>query len=153
MIASITNFLQIDPNLGTAGQPTREQLAAVRDAGYEVVINLLPPESEAYLPDEEAVVRGLGMEYISIPVFWTAPTRQNLEQFFAALDRHRPRKVFVHCMMNMRVTAFVFLYRALREGAPVAEARRIMEPVWEPNPVWAQFIEESLSTDYTDDTD
>lgn len=142
MLESITNFLQIDPRLATAGQPSREQLAEVAAEGYELVINLLP-QSEI-LPDEEQAVRTLGMAYLHIPVIWDAPTRENLDQFFAALDENRPRKVFVHCMMNMRVAAFVFLYRVLREGVPVEEAREIVRKVWEPNPTWAKFMEQQL---------
>lgn len=150
MNTSITNFLQIDPKLATAGQPTRKQLEAVRDAGYEVVINLLPAGVDGALPGEAEAVRSLGMEYAHIPVVWSAPTRKDLTRFFAALDERRERKVFVHCLLNMRVTAFVFLYRVLREGAPVEEARAIMRPVWTPNGAWAKFIEENLSADFAD---
>ena len=150
MNASITNFLQIDPNLATAGQPTRKQLEAIRDAGYEVVINLLPAGVDGALPGEGEVVRALGMEYVHIPVGGSAPTHKDLTRFFAALEEHRGRKVFVHCLLNMRVTAFVFLYRVLREGAPVGEAREIMRRVWTPNGAWAKFIDEQLSTDFKD---
>ena len=150
MSANIINFLQIDPNLGTAGQPTREQFTAIRDAGYEVVINLLPAGVDGALPGEAAVVRDLGMDYVHIPVVWAAPAPKDLARFFAALDEHRERKVFVHCLLNMRVTAFVFLYKVLREGAPVDEARKILHPVWTPNGVWAQFIKEQIKDFSTD---
>ena len=53
------------------------------------------------------------MEYVHIPVVWSL-THKDLTRFFAALEEHRGRKVFVHCLLNMRVTAFVFLYRVLR---------------------------------------
>lgn len=93
------------------------------------------------------------MEYVHIPVVWAAPAPKDLGRLFAALEARRERRVFVHCLLNMRVTAFVFLYRVLREGAPVDEAREVMRPIWEPNGAWAQFIDEQLrdrSADFTE---
>ena len=39
-LSDIYRFQAVTANLGTAGQPTAEQFDAVKDAGYEVVINL-----------------------------------------------------------------------------------------------------------------
>ena len=39
-LSDIYRFQSVTANLGTAGQPTAEQFDAVKDAGYEVVINL-----------------------------------------------------------------------------------------------------------------
>jgi hypothetical protein len=36
------------------------------------------------------------------------------------------------------------LYRVLRQGVPLDEARTTMARIWEPNPVWHQFIQEAL---------
>jgi hypothetical protein len=44
----------------------------------------------------------------------------------------------------MRVSAFVMLYRVLRQGVPLDAARTTMARIWEPNPVWHQFIQEAL---------
>jgi len=35
----IYNMVHVAEDLGTAGQPTTAQLAAIKEAGYEVVIN------------------------------------------------------------------------------------------------------------------
>jgi hypothetical protein len=67
-IADIKNFIRIDDDIGTAGQPTAQQFQAVRDAGYEAVVNLLPSEQDNALKDEDALIRELGMEYHYIPV-------------------------------------------------------------------------------------
>jgi protein tyrosine phosphatase (PTP) superfamily phosphohydrolase (DUF442 family) len=144
MLADIINYLEIDPRLGTAGQPDPDEFGDIQAAGYELVINLLPASSPDAIPEEPALVAGLGMEYLSIPVIWQQPTHENLSKFFADLHANRGRKVFVHCAMNMRVSAFVFLYRALVEGVPVATARETMQKIWEPNPVWQAFIEAEL---------
>ena len=144
MINAIINFLEINPNLGTAGQPLPDEFAGIHAAGYEVVINLVPASSPDALPDEEALVKALGMEYIHIPVIWTEPTAQDLDRFFAAMDHNRVRKVFAHCVLNMRVSVFVYLYRVLRLGAAPEAAWQSVEEIWQPEDVWQQFIDEQM---------
>jgi protein tyrosine phosphatase (PTP) superfamily phosphohydrolase (DUF442 family) len=143
-LSDIYNFLQISDDLGTAGQPTAEQLAAVKDAGYEVVINLATGTTRRDLPNEAEVVTGHGMDYIHIPVVWDEPTAADLERFFEAMDANQDKKRFVHCIANMRVSAFVFLYRVLRQEVPVDEAHTMLSRLWEPNEVWQRFIDDAL---------
>jgi protein tyrosine phosphatase (PTP) superfamily phosphohydrolase (DUF442 family) len=145
MKQEITNYLQISPTLATAGQPTREQFSAIKAAGYDIVINLVPPISAESLPDEREIVTGLGMEYIHIPVIWENPTCNDLNAFFAAMNRHDHKKIFVHCVLNMRVSVFVFLYRILVQGVTAETARQTLIKIWEPNPIWRKFIDENLN--------
>jgi protein tyrosine phosphatase (PTP) superfamily phosphohydrolase (DUF442 family) len=144
MVKDIINFQKVGPNLATAGQPTGEQFAKVREAGYEVVINLLPPDHPEGLSGEGELVTGLGMDYVNIPVVWTNPTVENLKAFFRAMQANKGRKVFVHCMMNYRASAFTFLYRVLVEKLPVEDAEQTMRKIWAPYDVWPEFIEEQL---------
>ena len=139
--AIITNYLAISDTLGTAGQPTSDQFAAIRAARYEVVVNLAMPDSPNALPNEGELVAAEGMDYVHIPVVWESPTMADLERFFAAMDQNRGRKVFVHCALNMRVSCFVCLYRVLRLGIPVEEAWQDVLAIWEPNETWQQFME------------
>jgi len=41
-LETIPHFLRLSDRVGTAGQPCEDQFAAIRQAGYEVVINLRP---------------------------------------------------------------------------------------------------------------
>jgi protein tyrosine phosphatase (PTP) superfamily phosphohydrolase (DUF442 family) len=141
----ILNFLAISDHLGTAGQPTPEQFAELRAAGYQVVINLAMPDSTNALPDEARLVGKQGMEYVHIPVVWEAPKLADLERFLAAMDRFGGNKVLVHCAMNMRVSCFVLLYRVLRQGVPLDRATETMHQIWQPDPVWSAFIERGLA--------
>jgi len=144
-ITDIYNYLAISPTLATAGQPTREQFAAVKAAGYEVVINLATLDPPHALADEAEIVRAQGLEYIHIPVVWKAPTSADLDAFFDAMQRNQERSCFVHCIANMRVSAFLFLYRVIEEGMEIDEAEPLMQQIWQPNPVWADFIEAELA--------
>lgn len=143
-LSTIYNFLQYADGTGTSGQPTTAQFGAVQESGYEVVINLATGATPRDLPNEANVVAGLGLEYIHIPVIWEAPTTADLQQFCDAMDATHDKKRFVHCIANMRVSAFMFLYRVLRQGVPVPEARAMMNRIWEPNAIWQAFIETAL---------
>jgi protein tyrosine phosphatase (PTP) superfamily phosphohydrolase (DUF442 family) len=144
-LANIYNMLSLTDNLGTSGQPTSAQLAAIKEAGYEVVINLATGTTPRDLPNEADVVATQGMEYIHIPVVWDNPTEADLARFFEVMDATQDKKRFVHCIANMRVSAFMFLYRVLRQGMPQEAARATMSQIWQPNPIWQKFIEAALA--------
>ncbi len=148
MTASLTdiyNFLPIDARWATAGQPTVAQFTALKAAGYEVIINLGMPDSPRAVPDEAEVVAAQGITYVAIPVLWETPTAADLAAFFTAMSANEDKRCFVHCIANMRVSVFTFLYRVLVLGVPVDEARQTLHQIWEPNPIWHQFIDEQLA--------
>ncbi len=144
-LSDIFNFVQVSEHLGTAGQPTAEQLDAIKDAGYKTVINLATGVTPRDLKNEAGLLQERGINYVHIPVVWETPTKENLEQFFQAMDANQGDKCFVHCIANMRVSAFVYLYRVLKQGVPEAEARAMLNRLWEPNPVWQSFLNDALA--------
>ncbi len=143
----IYNFLALSKELLTSGQPSREQFQLVAEAGVETVINLALFTSTNALPDEEEVVTSLGMDYTHIPVVWEHPTEENLEEFFSAVQAQAGKKVLVHCAANMRVSAFVALYRILRQGWQHKKAFEDTYLIWDPfaDPIWREFIESVLA--------
>jgi len=145
-LSQIRAFRTVGPRLGTAGQPTEAQLGAVRDAGFEAVVNLAMPTSDNALPNEGSIVTNLGMSYVHIPVNFQAPTAQNFQDFRRVMDAFGDRSVFVHCAANMRVSAFVFLYRVMHQNVPKSEAERDLHAIWQPDEVWSRFIEERLKS-------
>jgi len=143
-LLGIANYVRLSEQVGTAGQPTREQLAAVARAGYEIVVNLATLDSEEAVPDEKDVVEALGLEYVHIPVVWERPTRADLDRFFQAMDRCQDKKVFVHCIANARVSAFMALYRMLRLGWPLEKALDDVHRLWVPNETWQRFMDDMM---------
>ncbi len=139
---SIHHFRQLTDDLITSGQPTEEQLAAVAAAGFQVVINLALHGASYSLPDERGTVERLGLIYEHIPVIWAEPTHDNLVRFIEAMERHRGRRLYVHCAANMRVSAFMALYRVLRLGWRYQDTLADLHAIWQPNPAWQAFIEQ-----------
>jgi protein tyrosine phosphatase (PTP) superfamily phosphohydrolase (DUF442 family) len=139
-IADIANFLQISDRLATAGQPRIEQYQAIAVAGYQVVINLALTNSSNALLAEAAIASNLGLEYIHIPVEWTAPTLADFQTFERVMDAHGHQKIFVHCAANKRVSVFIYLYR-LRLGEDEIIANQDLAKIWTPDPIWQTFID------------
>lgn len=144
-LSDIFHFQATTETLGTAGQPTAAQFEAVKDAGYEVVINLAMGNTRRDLANEPQLMSELGLDYVHIPVEFEQPTAADLDEFFEAMDANQGKKCFVHCIANARVSAFVMLYRVLRQGVPLEEARAQMLQIWTPNETWQAFIDETLA--------
>jgi uncharacterized protein (TIGR01244 family) len=146
-LSEIYNFLPLTEDLLTSGQPTREQFSLIAAVGVKTVINLALQTSSSALPEEETLVKSLGMNYVHIPVIWESPTRANLESFFFTMEAQSGEKVFVHCAANMRVSAFVALYRILRLGWDRNKAFQSTYYIWDPftDEVWGKFIELALA--------
>ncbi len=139
-LSSIFNYLPINGQLSTSGQPTEEQFASIKAAGFDVVINLAPHDTENSLRDEAAVVDQLAMNYIHIPVNFSKPSESKFGLFIDAMVQSKNKKIWLHCAANMRASAFLFRYRRdiLKEDATTAKLD--LDKIWQPLGVWAQFI-------------
>ncbi len=172
-IEQIYNYLKLSDSVATGGQPTEAQFSLIKEAGYQVVVNLARPDSPKALPNEQTIVESLGMRYVPIPVDWENPTLENVACFFslmeaicadapnvATADARRlanaslslsqqrfaiaTQPVFVHCAANMRVSAFMYLYRLIYEGISDEQAKSDLQKIWTPNDTWQAFIQQVL---------
>jgi uncharacterized protein (TIGR01244 family) len=136
----ISVWRRLDSQITTSGQPTEGDLATLSALGVEHVINLALHTHERALPDEAGSVAALGMTYTHIPVAFDAPTEEDFVRFRAAMESVAGAKVHVHCIVNARVSTFLYRYRRDVLGMDEQQARQEMESVWQPGGVWAAFI-------------
>jgi len=135
------NYLQINGQLATSGQPTEAQFKLIQAAGYQTVINLAPESAlENSLKTEAALLNELGIRYVHIPVDFTHPTAQDFTDFVAAMQAATAQKVWIHCAANMRVSAFIYRYRCDVLGEDKQAAHKALTHIWEPIGVWKAFI-------------
>ncbi|MDA3941570.1 MAG: protein tyrosine phosphatase family protein [Spirochaetia bacterium] len=139
----IINFLQINEYIYTAGQPKSNQFSLLQSLKIKTVINLTLPTTEGAVKNEAEIITLLGMTYIQIPVDFKGPQKCELERFYKAMELALNDPVFIHCMLNMRVSAFLYLYRVniLKESKKTAWEDVLK--IWKPDPVWSLFIEEN----------
>ena len=142
------NTHQVFDWLWTSGQLSEKDIAALPALGIEAVINLALPTSSNVLPGEAEFVTRQGMAYIHIPVVWERPELHQLWQFFGTLKVFDGHKVWVHCAKNMRVSAFIYLYRRLCLAESEEASIHPMQAVWVPNEIWQAFIHDALSARY-----
>ena len=139
------NLVTWRAGLVSAAQPDTEWLSQVKDAKYDVVINLAPPQSHGSIANEGGIVGAKGVTYVNIPVDFAKPTPEDFRFFSAVVGANAGRSVFVHCQVNLRGSAFVFLYRVIHEGAETRDAVAKLTGVWQPDAVWKKFIAETLA--------
>lgn len=144
-LAEITNFRQYSENFASSGQPTLEQFQTIADQGFERIVYIAFTNNPNALPDADQVVKGLGMEYMQVPVAFDNPLPDEFYAFADSMQRNTDKKTLLHCQVNARATAFSFLYRVIYEDVPVAEAKADMNTVWQPNAVWRDFIFEVMA--------
>lgn len=137
---SMLNYRVYSDRLSSSGQPTEEQLQAVADNGFERVIYLALSDHERALAHEDLVVESLGMDYVHIPIVWTAPSRADFDAFVAIMQSAPEKKTLVHCALNFRASSLIFLYRVLYLQVPQDEALEDLQGVWSPNATWQAFI-------------
>jgi protein tyrosine phosphatase (PTP) superfamily phosphohydrolase (DUF442 family) len=127
-ISGVANACQILPTVLTGGQPTAEQLKALKAAGGDIVLDLRDP-MEPRPVDEAALVRELGMEYVNVPVRAGSLDDTALEHILGVLRRAGDRTVFFHCGSGSRVGGALIPYFILDQGMEeedaVAQAMRV----------------------------
>lgn len=141
-IDTIYNVKRVDDRLVLGGQPSVEQLHSVAAAGFYAIVNLSTNDPRYALPDEEGLVRELGMHYYYLPVQWESPTADDFDRYVELMERLAGEKILVHCAANYRVSAFHALYALANGSWSESEADAFIASVWQPaeQPQWAAFI-------------
>ncbi|MFM5884688.1 MAG: protein tyrosine phosphatase family protein [Novosphingobium sp.] len=136
----ITAWHRLDDRLTSSGQPSEDQLAALAALGVRHVVNLALPSHEKSLADEGGALAALNITYSNIPVNFADPPEADYRAFLAVMDRLAGQTVHVHCILNLRVSAFLYRWRQDRGGVSEAAARAEMERLWKPGGAWARFV-------------
>jgi len=138
----ILNHYDVTGNIASSGQPSAAQFREIAARGYQVVINLAMPDHDNAIANEGSIVTSLGMTYIHIPVPFDAPTDDQLATFSGYMDALERKKVWVHCIVNARVSAFLFCYLQKNRGLSAQQAATPLLEQWLPqmDNVWKDFI-------------
>jgi len=136
----IRNFVQLTEQVGTAGQPTAAQFSTIAENGYQHVVNLGMPDHADAISNEGELVSSLGMNYVHIPVPFDAPRPDHVRLFCGVLSQFREDKVFVHCILNYRVSAFMYHYLTKIEKRDSVAARSPMFEKWNVDPAWEKLM-------------
>lgn len=125
---SIRNFLRVNEEFCTGGQPRLEHLQMLKDQGVKAIINLRTP-GEHRAAEEEAKAKELGLRYFNIPVVFGEPKEEQATEFLKITDDPKNRPAFIHCAASIRVGAFWMIRRVLRDGWKVEAAEEEAEKI------------------------
>jgi uncharacterized protein (TIGR01244 family) len=127
-VPPIRNFLRVNENFCTGGQPRLEHLEMLKKDGVKAIINLRQP-SEHRASEEEAKAKELGLRYFNIPFVFADPKDEQVAEFLKITDDPENRPAFIHCAAGIRVGAFWMIRRVLRDGWTVEAAEKEAEKV------------------------
>ena len=120
-VPPIRNFLRVNKEFCTGGQPRLEHLQMLKDEGVKAIINLRAP-GEHRAAEEEAKAKELGLRYFNIPVVFGEPKEEQATEFLKITDDPKNRPAFIHCAGAIRVGAFWLIRRVLRDGWTIEKA-------------------------------
>lgn len=125
--STIRNFHQVNPWLYRGGQPTKDEIQALAESGMRTVICLR--WGKKLIDAEKAAVESVGMEFISLPMYyWNVPSQDALEDFLKIIDARASGAVFVHCLHGADRTGFLLaMYRITRDKWTVHDAYKEMK--------------------------
>ena len=137
----ILNYIKVNKQISTAGQPTKEQFKTIAKEGFDVVINLAMHNKGA-LKKEDKIVSKNGMLYFHLPITWRNPELSRLELFIKLLEmlEKENKKIFVHCIKNHRVSVFMHVYK--KTVWKEKNALFISPLKYKPNKIWKRIIDE-----------
>lgn len=138
----ILNHYQNTDRIASSGQPSPEEFKEIAEQGYDVVINLAMPEHKHSICTEGSLVTTLGMTFIHIPVPFDAPNEDHYREFMGYMDALKDKNVWAHCIVNARVSAFLFRYLLESCGFSAQQAATPVLEAWLPemDDVWKAFI-------------
>jgi uncharacterized protein (TIGR01244 family) len=125
---SIKNFLRVNKEFCTGGQPSLQHLEKLKAEGVKAIINLRQP-TEYAAAEEEAKARALELRYFNIPVSATDPKDEQATEFLKITDDPKNRPAFIHCRSAARVAAFWMIRRVLRDRWTIEDALKEAEKI------------------------
>lgn len=132
----IPNRQHPSANLVTGGAPDTAALTAAAAAGVRCVFDLRPAAERSF--DEPAVVAGLGLRFLHLPIAGAEDfTLATVRRFDSLLAEAGDGPTLLHCASGNRVGALMALRAAWLQGSPAEAALAIgrahgltrMEPV------------------------
>lgn len=133
--------MRISDDFCCAGQPTAEEFVDVQRSGVRLVVNLAMPDSDFALPDEQVIVESLGMDFVHIPVPFSAPSVEHFLHFERELRSRQGQPVLVHCALNWRASSFMALYSERNLGWTREQSEQIRCALWSPDSIWNDWAE------------
>lgn len=137
---TLKNYRINSEKMISAGLPSPQQFALLRQAGVQHVVDLIPGDRS----EERQLMASLELDYHNIPVDWEHPKLTDFKQYVATMNANlnQEGKTLTHCKLNWRGAVFTYLYQVTQLGIDETLARETLEAIWQPNETWQAFIDD-----------
>ncbi len=113
-IEDIIAIHQVNETLISTGQPTAEQYIRLKDAGVEVVVNVLRINPPTEQPDFSAIQKA-DLRYYTIHYDNGNPLSV-MEDFILLMKSLEGKNILVHCTFNWRASSILDAYFQITKG-------------------------------------
>ena len=147
-LTGIFNARDIDPLLTIGGQPKIEQIDTLQKFGFEAIIQINVKEASNNTKNE-AFHAGLNnMTHVSMDMSYLSPTLEDVQAFCHLMDKHRGKRVYAHCAAGFCTSALLVIYKMLKEGLALEEARAEYAVTnWSLSDKWFALIEKATQVE------
>lgn len=116
------NFRQVTDDIAISGQPSPEDLDALKAQGFRTIVNLRTDDEPGLLDDEEREVESRALNYAAVPVSPALLDDVAVARFSQELESIDGKPALVHCRSAGRAGMMVLLHMAVQNGWSVQKA-------------------------------
>lgn len=120
-VPGLRDFGQVTPTLYRGGQPSAEGFRTLARMGIEIIVDTGRSKRD------EALVKKLGMTYVSLPWYCPFPKDTVFDRFVELIRENPGKKTFVHCRLgDDRTGMMIAAYRMAEDGWTAKQAMEEM---------------------------
>ncbi len=122
-VAGIRNFTKVDSTIACGGAVTLEAFEALKQAGYQSVVNLRGASEQGN--DVEAAKKAAeaaGLRYFHLPFTPATPDTAMVDEFLKLVVKPENLPMMLHCASGGRVSMFWAVKRVMIDGWTVEKA-------------------------------
>jgi len=137
---TIINFHQYNSTLASGGQPCSEQIQAIKNAGYERIVNLSPASTPNYLATETELAEKMEMSYVHFPVDCSNLQDHHYSLFKNIMADSQSVKTFVHCGGNIKSSNLIHMFQVLEQKRDEKESLGELLEIQQPEEKWFSYF-------------
>lgn len=136
----IQKYFQYNEMLASGAQPSVDQLEALKEQGFEAIVNISPVSAKNALYHEAQIVEQLGMDYVHFPVDCSNLRAVHYHTFKGIMAGLEGKKTFVHCGGNIKSSNLLHMYHVLEKGANEEDSFKTLKKIQSPEEKWFSYF-------------
>ncbi len=140
----IFKYYDVSDRIAISGQPSNHQFQLIKDAGKDVVLQLVVKEASYSATDEAYHLSNLGVIHESMDISFGNPKITDVQQFMNIMEKHESKSILVHCAAGYCTIGLMVIYLMKTERLSFEEAKKRIAPDWQPVTAWQELISQCI---------